>query len=276
MRAFSPADHPELEKMAIAWTDSRGPGFIGQTGVVSMQSLVPAVAVDPLPGIVTLSQARRLVEKIRHGRGVAAQLDPFGSLRSALTLLAAAIDLTGAQGTNGLDLMRAGINGDTLRELVTQSKMSADCLQLANCEELFRGLYRARDLDVEIGITGTGNAKFKVDPLPPVSAAESLIGFMMFYDSEVSPELPVVVDDALSRVGEPTLVVSAQRPFDDAGDCLAVTVLESSRLERERDWRTGGCDYATVTDYIPKTARAVYTEGGRAQMVEIPKTYQLS
>lgn len=270
VQAFASSERWQVEKMASVWARERGARLVGRTGVPSMRTVVDAVAVDPLPGIGSLSQARCLVTKIQHSRSGGLGGDP---LRYALTLLAAAIDLGVDEDRNGLDLMRAGIDGGILRDLVGQSKMSAKYTEFANCEELFRGLYCARDLDVDIYVERVGGERFEVAPLPPVSAAQDLTGFLLFYDSEVSPELPVVVDDALSRIGETTLVVSAQRPFDDAGDCLAVTVRESPRLER--DWSEGGCGYATVTDYCARTGRAVYTEDGRARVVEIPVDYVL-
>lgn len=269
VRAFAPSERWQVDKMASDWARERGARLVGRTGVPSMRTVVDAVAVDPLPGIDSLSQALRLVTMIRQAQGVF----PGDSLGCALTVLAAAIDLGIDEDRNGLDLMRAGIDGGILRDLVAQSKMSTRYTVFANCEELFRGLYRARDLDVDIYVERVGGERFEVAPLPPVSAAQSLTGFLLFYDSDISPELPVVVDDALSRIGEPALVVSVKRPFEDADGCLSVSVLDSPRLAD--DWREGRCGYATVTDYCTRTGRAVYTEDGRARVVEIPADYVL-
>lgn len=275
VRAFEPID--QLMKLAGDYKQQHGAKRVGQTGVPALP--LRAVAVDPLPGIDTLWQARGLLEQIQRVRG-----ERFDCLGGGLTVLAAAILLrssgTANGKTNGLDLMRRGVDGDLLRELVAESGMSDTYSFPANCENLFRGLYRARDLAVDIAVSPDGDrGGFRVQSVATIKAAQDLTGFLLFYDSDVSPEVPVVVDDALKRVGEPTLVVSVKRPFPascgtaDGDAALVVTVVDSLRDE-EKLGRTGG--YATVSEFNPKTGRAVYTEAGRARMVEIPARCQLN
>lgn len=288
VRAFGSS---ELNRLVADRKKTRGAGDIGKTGVPALTG-VPAFAIDPLPGIRTLAQARGLVEQIHAVR----QMVGRDAIAGALTVLAAAIQLDATPDTNGLNLMRRGVNPDALadtltppervsmmrvlRDLVAQTGMSEQYTQLANCEELFGGLYRARDLAVDIALEADKDGGFRIESVSAVKAADKLTGFLLFYDSDISPEIPVVVDDALSRVGEPTLVVSAKPPFPasvdgiDHGGCLAVTVTDPARLER--DWMGQGCGYATVTEYNGVTGRAVYTEGGSAQVVHVPLTHRAS
>lgn len=272
VRAFASAER-ELAKLAVDWESERGQEQMGKTGVSGLPG-ADAVAVDPLPGIQSLAQARRLVEQIQAIRRRSGDDDAIGG---ALTVLAAVIQLGEASADgNGLDLMRQGINEPVLRELVERTGMSEKYAQFANCEELFAGLYRARDLSVNVVLRPTGG--FTVREKPVVKAACDLTGFLLFYDSEVSPEVPIVVDDALGRVGEPTLVVSARAPFpgfgdgSDRGGCLAVMVVKPDELGD--DWASEECGYATVTEYDSSGGQAVYSERGRAQVVQIPYSYR--
>lgn len=275
VRAFGSFER-ELAKLAESWRNERGQEQMGKTGISELAlSEVDAVAVDPLPGIQSLAQARGLVEQIQAVRGLGPGEDASGA---ALTVLAAVIQLGEDSGdsSNGLDLMRQGINESILRGLVEKTGMGEKYARLANCEDLFAGLYRARDLAVNVVLRPAGGVK--VWEMPVVKSACDLTGFLLFYDSAVCPELPIVVDDALGRVGEPTLVVSARAAFPgfgdggDRGGCLAVVVVKPGELKD--DWVSEECGYATVSEFNRMSGQAVYTERGRSQVVQIPSDYQ--
>lgn len=247
------------------------------------------IAVDPLPGITSLSQALTLTRRLRPI--IEKRLPDTEDMAIALSLLAAASDLGDAQHPHG----STSINGITQiarpdgpsgswPRLLEVAGLPLHRYRQVDLTRVFRGLFDARDALIDILYNSGATVPISIIREPEVIAAQELNGALLLFDSRLTPELPVVVHAALAAAGYPLPTALTDTPPDVIPDDFAGLVIDINKLPTTlptdpgwlRQWRDGGLNYATITNYDSVTRRAVYTEGGRSYGIDLPNPYPVS
>lgn len=246
------------------------------------------IAIDPLPGITSLSQALTLTRRLRP---IIEKHLPTDDMAIALSLLAAAIDLGDAQHklgqsthTNGIALIaRPQGRSTSWGRLLEVAGLPPHRYQRVDLTRVFRGLFDARDALIDIAYDPGAATPISMRRQPEVVAAQDLNGALLLFDSHLTPELPVVVHAALAAAGHllPTVITGAADLFSDDFTGLVIDIHKiATALPTDRDWlrqwSAGELKYATITNYDSVTRRAVYTEGGRSHGIDLPDPYPVS
>lgn len=248
------------------------------------------IAIDPLPGITSLSQALTLTRRLRPI--IEKRLPDTEDMTIALSLLAAAIDLGDAQHTHGststngiAQIARPEGPSGSWPSLLHVAGLPLHRYRQVDLTRVFRGLFDARDalIDILYNSDATIPTSISIIRDPEVVAAQDLNGALLLFDSRLTPELPVVVHAALAAAGHPLPTALTDTP-DLIPDDFAGLVIDINKLPTTlptdpgwlRQWRDGGLNYATITNYDSVTRRAVYTEGGRSYGIDLPNPYPVS
>lgn len=258
------------------------------------------VAVDPLPGIVSLSQALTLTRHLRPVIDKNVAVTGADDMSIALSLLAAAIDLGDVQqpnparvdlgdsqptNTNGLALIaRPHSTSASWRRLLEVAGLPNERYLRVNLTRVFRGLFDARDALIDIAYNPGSTTPITMLKEPEVVAAQDLTGALLLFDSNLTPELPVVVHAALASAGHPlpTIITDAGQslPDDLTGLVIDINNRTAGPLptdpQWQQQWRNGDLKYATITNYDSTTRRAVYTERGVSHGIDLPNPYPMS
>lgn len=302
-QGLSTASRYEFMALAGNWRAITGGTRVGGVGVFTGNGypFVAPVAVDPIPGITSLSQAQRMAQ-----RAYGATYEQGGDESLGLSLLAASIELQeGDVAVNGLDPRllhqsqkprpdRLGGQPETwperLRQLISQAGLTEEFYRYVAPHSIFPGLFRSRDSMIDVLYNPCSDPSLIVQDPPTVVAAQDLSQWLLFFDSSLTPELPVVVHDALVAAGHvPPVVIlhDASRrsgralvPVDFSGTVILVnpdqpTMSGPGQVVKEavRDaWSSGHLKYATVTDFNSQTRRAVYTHRGQSFGLDLPTT----
>jgi len=246
------------------------------------------VAIDPLPGITSLSQALTLTRRLRPiiGRSFAADDD----MAVALTLLAAAIDLGDTPDKldtpNGIALLARphGPSTASWSRLLEIAGLPPHRYRQADLTRVFRGLFDARDALIDIAYDPGAPTPISMIRQPEVVAAQDLSGSLLLFDSHLTPELPVVVHAALAAAGHPLPIVISTEVASLLSDDFTGLAIDINNIATPlptdpgwlRQWRTGDLPYATITNYNSTTRRAVYTEHGLSHGIDLPNPYPVS
>lgn len=262
---------PEWDRLALyALNHDRAVLQIGTDAVPTADQ----IAVEPLSAIRTLAQAHTLVNALMSSATTAPIRANVQAAAMTLLLLAATHAAGDSDDNDPLSLcVRANV--DLKLQLALQDKMaeylSGPRREVADLELLFGGLLAARDMMADYVIddeTGT-----VVPGTPRVQPITDLEGKVVFYDSRVIPELPVVVQ-AFSMNALAIGCPDTAPPTDGDGSVIMIqpTMPSTPRsaLDAELQAQPVTADTGTLGHFSGASGLAVYTESGQARAIRLP------